>query len=78
MISLSQSYKNFNALLIECRLDDNTSGEWHYIPTSTIVINQKTRLGGDSIYYDGKWTTETKFTPTSENSIIAKIIGINF
>ena len=65
-------------MLVECRHDDNTRGEWHFIPTSTIALNQHTRLGGDSIFWDGKWISTTLFTPTEENSIISKIIGVNF
>lgn len=65
-------------MLVECRCDDNTRGEWHFIPTSTITLNQVTRLGGDSNFWDGKWTSTTLFTTTTENSIISKIIGVNF
>ncbi|WP_187134030.1 hypothetical protein, partial [Fusobacterium mortiferum] len=77
-ITISQPYSNFHALLVECRCDDNTRGEWHFIPTSTIALNQVTRLGGDSVFWDGKWISTTLFTPTEENSIISKIIGVNF
>lgn len=65
-------------MLVECRMDDSTRGEWHFIPTSSIQLNQHTRLGGDGTHWDGKWISTTIFNPIAENSVIAKIIGINF
>lgn len=78
-IVLSKPFNNYKKIIVEASNDELTTFTYTTLYTDEIVFNKNfTLMQGDGKFWYGKFTSYTNFNTTSENSVIHKIVGVNY